>query len=159
MEKCTIKLASKNKERFLLLNSYSKYRRDYFNGVAMLKQSLYTRVRMECMINGKSKRQVSREYGIHRASVDKALIHVKPPGYCRKVGIYYPVLRSEYREFIEEVLLLDKAVCHTAKRIYDRLCDEKGYKGSYDSVKRYVFRQREGLSEGLSKLQKIVTLR
>ena len=35
MEKCTIKLASKNKERFLLLNSYSKYRRDYFNGVAM----------------------------------------------------------------------------------------------------------------------------
>ena len=48
MEKCTIKLASKNKERFLLLNSYSKYRRDYFNGVAMLKQGLYTRVRMEC---------------------------------------------------------------------------------------------------------------
>ena len=149
-QKCTIKLASKNKESLLLLNSYNTFRSDYFKGVEMLKQSLYTQVRMECMINGKSRRQVSREYGIHRSSVDKALIHVKPPGYCRKAGIYYPVLGSEYRGFIEEVMLLDKTVLrkhrHTAKRIYDRLCDEKGYKGSYDSVKRYVFRQREKIN-------------
>ena len=121
-QKCTIKLASKNKEPLLLLNSYNTFRSDYFKGVAMLKQSLYTQVRMECMINGKSRRQVPREYSIHRSSVDKALIHVKPPGYCRKAGIYYPILGSEYRGFIEEVMLLDKTVLrkhhHTAKRIY-----------------------------------------
>ena len=32
---------------------------------------------------------------------------------------------------------------HTAKRIFDRLVDERGYGGSYASVCRYVARWRE----------------
>ena len=35
---------------------------------------------------------------------------------------------------------------HTAKRIYDRLVEERGYEGSYSSVQRHVRRWRLGLA-------------
>lgn len=37
---------------------------------------------------------------------------------------------------------------HTAKRIYDRLVEERGYRGSYSSVQRYVRRRRLGRAAG-----------
>lgn len=37
---------------------------------------------------------------------------------------------------------------HTAKRIYDRLVEERGYAGSYSSVQRYVRRWRRELAAG-----------
>ena len=53
----------------------------------------------------------------------------------------YPMLGG-YIPFINEWMEADRKVPrkqrHTAKRIYDRLCKEKGYTGSYSSVKRYV---------------------
>ena len=66
----------------------------------------------------------------------------------------YPVLK-EYIPTIDAWLEADRKAPrkqrHTAKRVYDRLRDEKGYRGSYTSVKRYVRRKKQMLrvaSEG-----------
>lgn len=57
----------------------------------------------------------------------------------------YPVL-GKYIPIIDEWLEADSKVPrkqrHTAQRIFDRLRDEKGFAGSYSSVKRYVRKKR-----------------
>ena len=54
----------------------------------------------------------------------------------------YPILGA-YIPYINEWMEADRKVPrkqrHTARRIYDRLCKEKGYTGSYSSVKRNAF--------------------
>lgn len=63
----------------------------------------------------------------------------------------YPVL-GEFIPLIDEWLEGDAKVPrkqrHTAKRIYDRLREEAGYKGGYSSVKRYVKKKRLILRQG-----------
>ena len=60
----------------------------------------------------------------------------------------YPVLK-EYIPTIDAWLEKDQKAPrkqrHTAKRVYDRLREEKGYKGSYTSVKRYVRKKKQSL--------------
>lgn len=62
----------------------------------------------------------------------------------------YPVL-GEYIPIIDEWLEADSKVPrkqrHTAQRIFDRLRDEKGFAGSYSSVKRYVRKKRTVMRE------------
>lgn len=57
----------------------------------------------------------------------------------------YPVL-GEFIPQIDEWLEADRKVPrkqrHTVKRIYDRLRDELGYRGSYSSVKKYVRKKK-----------------
>ena len=57
----------------------------------------------------------------------------------------YPVL-GEFIPQIDEWLESDRKVPrkqrHTVKRIYDRLRDELGYRGSYSSVKKYVRKRK-----------------
>ena len=47
-----------------------------------------------------------------------------------------------HADWIDSVLSADRGAPrkqrHTAKRIYDRLVAERGYEGSYESVRRYV---------------------
>lgn len=58
----------------------------------------------------------------------------------------YPIL-GEYIAVINEWLENDerepRKQRHTVKRIYDRLCKEKGYTGSYPTVRRYVSQKKE----------------
>lgn len=57
----------------------------------------------------------------------------------------YPALQA-YIPVIDEWMEADRKVPrkqrHTATRIYARLRDEKGYPGSYSSVKRYVRKKK-----------------
>ena len=102
---------------------------------------LYLKVRHHCLIDGNSERQTAKDFGISRHSVRKMLMHSKPPGYRRKASISQPVL-DPHKEFIDSILASDKQVHrkqrHTAKRLYDRLVSEKGYTGSYVTVRKYV---------------------
>ena len=63
----------------------------------------------------------------------------------------YPILGA-YIPYINEWMEADRKVPrkqrHTARRIYDRLCTEKGYTGSYSSVKRYVRKKRSVMRTG-----------
>jgi len=107
----------------------------------MYKVDIYAKVRRDCLIDKESERSVARKYGINRRTVSKMLQHAEPPGYTRKSAIIKPKL-ADFEEFIAEILEQDKQVHrkqrHTAKRIFDRLCDEKNFDGSYATVQRYV---------------------
>lgn len=58
---------------------------------------------------------------------------------------------SDFHKTIDEILADDEEAPpkqrHTAMQIYKRLCREKGYKGGYDQVRRYVSRQRRNHRE------------
>ena len=50
----------------------------------MYRVDVYLRVRRTVMVEGKSVREVSREYGLHWDTVHKMLAHSVPPGYRRQ---------------------------------------------------------------------------
>jgi len=104
-------------------------------------------IRRRVLVEGESKRQICREYGIHFQTLQKILRHDSPPGYRqsrprakRKIGPFISV--------IETILKSDKKAPkkqrHTAKRIFDRLRDEYSYDGGYTAVKEAVraYKQR-----------------
>jgi len=102
---------------------------------------LYGRVRRAVFVEGKSRRQVAREFGIARDTVNKMLCYSIPPGYRRRNPPHRPKL-GPWLGVIDTILEQDqsqpKKQRHTAKRIFDRLRAEHGYPGGYTIVKDYV---------------------
>lgn len=100
----------------------------------------WTRLRLEVLREGKSKRGVLRETGMHWTTLEKVLQHPEPPGYRMGEERRKPKL-GPYLRRIEEILESDQEVPkkqrHTAKRIYERICEE-GYQGGYTVVKDAV---------------------
>ena len=111
----------------------------------MYSVDLYARVRRACHIDGMSKRQAARVFGIDRKTVDKMLAHSVPPGYRRSRPPGRPKL-DPFVEIIDRILEEDRQVHrkqrHTAKRIFERLRDEHGFTGGYTIVKDYVRERR-----------------
>jgi len=116
----------------------------------MFAVETYAAVRQFVFIEGNSRREAARVFGLSRETVAKMCRYSAPPGYVRtkpaprpKLGPLIPV--------IDAILEGDKAAPpkqrHTAKRIFERLRDEHGYAGGYTAVKDYVrltrFRSRE----------------
>ena len=116
----------------------------------MYTVELYARVRREVQVDGKSERQVAREYGLARETVRKMLQYSIPPGYRRQQPAKRPKL-DPWVGVIDAILEEDRErprkQRHTAKRIHQRLRDEQGFGGGYTIVKDYVrlrrLRQRE----------------
>jgi transposase len=106
---------------------------------------LYGRVRRAVFVEGKSQRAVAREFGVARESVRKMLRYAVPPGYRREQAVKRPKL-GPWLGVIDAILKDDqnqpKKQRHTAKRIFDRLREERGYGGGYTVVKDYVRLQR-----------------
>ena len=63
----------------------------------MYSEDVYLRVRREVMVEGKSIREVSREFGLHRDTVRKMLAHSVPPGYRRQTPPLGPSLSPTRR--------------------------------------------------------------
>jgi transposase len=67
-----------------------------------------------------------------------------------------PSILDSLKETIDSWLEEDKKHWrkqrHTAKRVYDRLVDEKGFSGSYDTVQRYVKKKREKAKQSFLEL-------
>ena len=107
----------------------------------MYKVQTYAIARHAYYNEGKSQRQIARELGLNRRTISKMLKHSVPPGYERTQQVKDPKL-SDYKEWIDEILESDKRVHrkqkHTAKRIYDRLREERSFTGSYSTVRTYV---------------------
>ena len=78
------------------------------------------------------------------------LAYSEPPGYRRTAEIRRPKL-DPYIGQIDQWLAEDKVrprkQLHTAKRIFDRLCDECGFDGGYTIVKDYVRGKKRGSRE------------
>ena len=100
----------------------------------------WTRVRQKVLREKQSKRSVMREEGLHWETLEKMLAHSQPPGYRRKKRRERKI--DPYVSWIEEVLKADRNAPrkqrHTARRIYERLGREKGYRGGYTAVKEEV---------------------
>ncbi len=105
----------------------------------------YAAVRRFVFLEGHSRREAARVFGLSRDTIAKMCRYSAPPGYVRsgpaakpKLGPLVPV--------IEAILEADRSAPakqqHTAKRIFERLRDEHGYGGGYTVVKDHVRRQR-----------------
>ena len=85
---------------------------------------LYGRVRHAVLIDGMSRREAARFFGINRRTVDKMLTFSIPPGYRRDKEIRRPKLDG-FTGIIDQILEADKLVPkkqrHTSKRIFERL--------------------------------------
>jgi hypothetical protein len=98
-------------------------------------------VRRFVFIEGNSRREAARVFGLSRDTIGKMCPFSVPPGYVRckppekpKLGALIPV--------IDAILEADKTAppkqLHTAKRIFERLRDEHGFSGGYTVVKDHV---------------------
>ena len=107
---------------------------------------LYTRVRYAVRVEGISRREAARRFGIDPRTVAKMLSFSVPPGYRRSRPPARPKL-DPFVGVIEGVLEEDKGrpakQRHTSKRIFERLRDEHGYIGGLTIVKDYVLSQRQ----------------
>ncbi|MDA8248876.1 MAG: IS21 family transposase [Rhodospirillales bacterium] len=107
---------------------------------------LYGRVRYAVWIEGISRREAARHFGIDPRTVAKMLSFSVPPGYRRNRPPARPKL-DPFVGIIDRILDEDKArpakQRHTSKRIFERLCDEHGYAGGLTIVKDYVLAQRQ----------------
>jgi transposase len=106
---------------------------------------LYARVRHACHVEGLSRREAARRFGIDPKTVAKMLRHAVPPGYRRSKPPVRPKLDA-FTAIIDKILEADRSAPakqrHTAKRIHDRLRAEHGFTGGYTIVKDYMREQR-----------------
>ena len=107
---------------------------------------LYARVRRAVFIEGMSRREAARLFGIDRRTVEKMLQFSVPPGYRRSKPVRRPKL-DPFTDIIDRILEEDSArpkkQHHTSKRIFERLRDEHGFVGGITIVKDYVHAARE----------------
>ncbi|HJG30808.1 MAG TPA: hypothetical protein K8U80_05365 [Collinsella ihuae] len=104
--------------------------------------------------NGASVASIARDTGVSEPTVRKYLrardLSERPPAVGRPPES--PMLEP-YAETIDSWLREDRRCWfkqrHTARRVFDRLVEEKGFEGSYSTVQRYVKRRREELSAEL----------
>ena len=106
---------------------------------------LYGRVRA-VRIEGISRREAARRFGIDPRTVLKMLAFSVPPGFRRS----RPPVRAKLDPFvgiIDRILEEDgqrpAKQRHTSKRIFERLRDEHGYVGGLTIVKDYVLARRQ----------------
>ena len=116
----------------------------------MYRVDVYLRVRRAVMVEGKSIREVSREFGLHRDTVRKMLAYSVPPGYRQtesaqeaQIGALHWCHRPDPRGRPGRL----RKQRHTAKRIFERLRDEYGFDGGYTTVKDYVREHRRQTKE------------
>jgi len=114
----------------------------------MKQVELYGRVRHSVLVEGISRRQTARDFGIDRRTVDKTLMFSVPPGYRRKKQSVRPKL-DPFTGIIDQIVEADKQVHkkqrHTSRRIFERLHDEYGFEGGITIVSDYIctVRQRQ----------------
>jgi transposase len=111
---------------------------------------LYGQVRRAVYVEGLSRREAARRFGIDPRTVAKMLAFSVPPGYRRSRQPARPKLDA-FSGVIDRILEEDKSrpakQQHTSKRIFERLRDEYGYGGRITIVRAYIHEQRQRLRE------------
>ena len=98
---------------------------------------IWKEVRRQVLTNELSQRAACQKYGLGWHTRKKILAHAEPPGYRQR----QPRKKRKLEGFlavIEEILEADrqapKKQRHTAKRVFERLRDEYGYRGGLTVV-------------------------
>ncbi|KQZ12257.1 transposase [Mesorhizobium sp. Root552] len=107
----------------------------------MFAVEVYAAVRHFVFVEGNSRREAARVFGLSRETVLKMCRFSLPPGYTRSKPVTKPKLGA-LLPVIDAILEADRTgpvkQRHTAKRIFERLRDEHGFGGGYTVVKDYV---------------------
>ena len=94
--------------------------------------------------------EIARRLGIDRGTVAKYAgmedCSPKQPRR-RQVSSMLDGFKPLIDEWLEADRLMPRKQRYTAKRVYDRLVDERGFTGSYSTVLRYVREWRQGNRE------------
>lgn len=116
----------------------------------MFTVELYAGIRRAVMVDGLSRREAAKRFGVHRNTITKMLQFSVPPGYRRRERPTSKKL-GPFMAWIDKVLEDDQSVHkkqrHTAQRIFERLRDEEGFSGGYTIVREYVARAMLRLRE------------
>src|SRR5712671_4695501 len=116
----------------------------------MKRVELYGQVRRAVYVEGLSRREAARRFGIDPRTVAKMLAFSVPPGYRRSRPPARPKLDA-FSGVIDRMLEEDKGrpakQQHTSKRIFERVRDEYGYGGGITIVRDYVRERRQRLRE------------
>ena len=101
----------------------------------------YAAVRRFVFVEGHSRREAARVFGLSRETVAKMCRFSLPPGYTRKEPAAKPKL-GPLLPVIDAILEVDRTAPlkqrHTAKRVFERLRDEHGFAGGYTVEKDHV---------------------
>lgn len=107
----------------------------------MFAVELYAKIRRSVMVDGMSRREAAKQFGVHRNTITKMLQFSIPPGYRRRERPASKKL-GPYMAWIDAILEGDRSVHkkqrHTAHRIFERLRDEREFSGGYTIVREYV---------------------
>ena len=116
----------------------------------MFAVETYAAVRRFVFVEGHSRREAARVFGLSRDTVNKMCRFSAPPGYQRSKPPARPKL-DPFTPVIDAILKADvdapKKQRHTAKRIFERLRDEHGFDGGVTIVTDYVRQTRQRHAE------------
>ena len=110
----------------------------------IIEVEIYQQIRYLYEHGGKSQRAIARELGISRNTVKKYCQGSQVPWQRQGTSGRQPyVITEEIVEFIKDCLASDeeeniKKQQHTAKRIYTRLVEEKGFTGGESTIREIV---------------------
>ena len=117
----------------------------------MLKMAQQQYIKHLYEVEEKSLSEIARIVGVDWRTAEKyakkedwneeRLPNLTPENYP-VLGPYIPTLDK----WLETDKKLPRRQRHTARRAYDRLCEEKGYKGSYSSVRRYFNKKKQTMN-------------
>ena len=114
-----------------------------------IEVEIYEKIRYLYEHEKQSQRAIARILGVSRNTVKKYCKGSQVPWERQGVsGRQRYVITQEIMEFIEECLAMDaeediKKQVHTAKRIYDRLLEEKHFTGGESTVREIVAALRD----------------
>src|ERR1700731_3996361 len=109
---------------------------------------LFAAIRFDWQRHRMPVRALARKYDVHRRTVRQAIASPGPPD--RKVPARPAPVREAVAGWIDEMLREDLAAPrkqrHTARRVFERLRDERDAQVSYSTVAKYVQRRRAGIA-------------
>jgi hypothetical protein len=100
----------------------------------------WSKIRNRILVNGISRRQIVRETGISSKTVSKMLVHTHPqlPAQRRrnysKLGPY----TASIQRMLQENATLPPNAKFSVRAIYQRIRDDEGFSGGYNTVADYV---------------------
>ncbi|RKL62603.1 IS21 family transposase [Thermoanaerobacteraceae bacterium SP2] len=97
----------------------------------MLRENMYTTIKT-LFDKGYNKSQISRMLEIDRGTVREILKRIENEEEIKRKKV--PTIIDPFKEIIDTKINQELS----AQRIYQDLCSEYGYTGSYDTIKKYV---------------------
>ncbi len=112
--------------------------------MGLRRVELFAAIRFDWQRNQMSVRSLARKYDVHRRTVRQAIASPVPPDRKapERAATVLDGVRSVIDGMLREDLAAPRKQRHTAKRVFERLCDEHGAAVSYSYVAKYVARRR-----------------